>query len=72
MRIWICYMDKIADDNPIKNMYKAPFNNLIRWVDTDKFEDNVELGNRVLASWVGKYYYHPIIRHRIKCQFHKI
>ena len=39
-------------------MDKAPFNHLIRLTNTDKFEDNVELGNRVLAIWVGKGYYH--------------
>ena len=36
---------------------KAPFHHLIRLTNSEKYEDNVELGNRVLAIWVGKGYY---------------
>ena len=43
---------------PERVMDKAPFNHLIRLTNTEKYEDNVELGNRVLAIWVGKGYYH--------------
>lgn len=31
---------------------------MIRLTNTEKYEDNVSLGNRVLAIWTGKGYYH--------------
>jgi hypothetical protein len=31
---------------------------LIRLSNTEKYEDNAAFGNRVLAIWVGKGYYH--------------
>ena len=43
---------------PQRVLDKSPFHHLIRLTNTEKFEDNVELGNRVLAIWVGKGYYH--------------
>lgn len=37
---------------------KSPFNHLVRLTNTEKYEDNAEFGNRILATWVGKGYYH--------------
>lgn len=37
---------------------KSPFHHLIRLTSTEKYEDNSQLGNRVLATWAGKGYYH--------------
>lgn len=31
---------------------------MIRLTSTEKYEDNNEFGNRVLAIWTGKGYYH--------------
>jgi hypothetical protein len=31
---------------------------MVRLTNTEKYEDNNEFGNRVLALWVGKGYYH--------------
>lgn len=37
---------------------KSPFHHLVRLTNTEKYEDNSQLGNRVLAIWVGKNAYH--------------
>ncbi|CAD8140693.1 unnamed protein product [Paramecium octaurelia] len=37
---------------------KSPFHHLVRLTNTEKYEDNAEFGNRILATWVGKGYYH--------------
>lgn len=43
---------------PDRVVEKSPFHQLIRLTNTEKYEDNVALGNRVLAIWAGKGYYH--------------
>ncbi|CAD8058815.1 unnamed protein product [Paramecium sonneborni] len=43
---------------PLRIVEKAPFHQLIRLTSTEQYEDAVQLGNRVLAIWVGKGYYH--------------
>jgi hypothetical protein len=43
---------------PTRVIEKQPWHQLIRLSNTRKYEDMSAFGNRVLAIWVGKGYYH--------------
>lgn len=43
---------------PDRVVEKSPFHQFVRLTDSVKYEDNNEFGNRILATWAGKGYYH--------------